>query len=700
MNKANSDLEILLSSAEDAISTLSKKREAEEALSLSLPKTFNLNIAAFKKYIPDVAAKFEHYKANNIQLVASEEGVANLIDSETEVALYSDKPLTQCEEQVKRNKENPKFAKIAYAVDEGNENTFIHTKYLTQMHNLYLDVQQKLEPLNVIPDHIGAMIMFGVGLGYHLELLLEDTQIDHLYICEPNNDWFFASLHTCKWYELLEKLDQQGGSLTLNIGVSWEQFTTDFINNIKHIGSFYAVNAVIYQHYPSKKLDEIINQFAKDFHLVSVGWGFFDDGVISIAHDYANAQLGHPFLKPHATFPPKYKGMPVFIVANGPSLDETIEYLKEHQDNAIIFSCGTAIKPMLKHNIVPDFHVETERTMFTYAYLAEFVDHEAMKKINFLTSNIMHPKCAELFKWTGMGFKPTEPSTIIELDLLGNHSKYAALKYCNPVVGNTALSFACYMGFEEIYLFGVDCGYRDPTRHHSIDSNYYKEDGSERESIGHLIRAGELTTSGNFGGEVFTTSLLNTGKFYSEHLLAMFPKANTYNCSDGAKIKGAQPLRATDILIRPLSEDKRQFVEHIKKELFINRDFNAEQYRQTIAIDMFNQVIDKLISFLADKPTTRSDLTTAMRDQVRYLFQFSMSKYRHIYFMLEGSITYIHSVFRLMLFDFKDEDETVKVVHQAIDIFTEYMEQAKIKYARVLEEVDQQESSMMDLFRE
>lgn len=700
MNQDNTDLDILLSSAEATLSSLSKKREVEEALSLSLPKTFNLNIAAFKKYIPEVAARFENYNANQVKLVATEDGVANLIDPETGVPLYNDTPLAQCKEQVERNKQSPKFAKIAYTLEESNENTFIHTKYLTQMHDLYLGVQQKLEPLNAIPEHLGAMIVFGVGLGYHLEMLLEDIKIDHLYVCEPNNDWFFASLHTCKWYELLQKLDEQGGSLTLNIGVSWEQFSSDFINNIKNIGSFYAVNAVIYQHYPSAKLSEIINQFAKDFHLVSVGWGFFDDGVISIAHDYANAQLGIPFLKANAQLARKYRDKPVFIVANGPSIDETLKYVKEYQDNAIIFSCGSAIKTLLKHNIIPDFHLEIERTMFTYAYLAEFIDNEAMKKINFLTGNIMHPKCAELFKWTGMGFKPTEPSTIIELDLLGNQDKYAALKFCNPVVGNTALSFACYMGFEEVYLFGMDCGYKDPNRHHSVDSMYYKDDGSERESIGHLVRAGELTTPGNFGGEVFTTSFLHTGKFYSEHLLKLFPKVNAYNCSDGARINGATPLQAQDILIKELNEDKQVFVEYLKNELFIHRDFDDAQYKQVIAIDKFNEIIDKIISFLAVKPNSRAELTIAMREQVRYLFQYSHSKYRHIYFILEGSLTYAHSLFRLMLFDFKDEKETVDLVHQAIDIFTEYMEQAKVKYADVLTEIDQQEGSLMELFRE
>ena len=99
----------------------------------------------------------------------------------------------------------------------------------------------------------------------------------------------FASLYTCDWKEVLETIDERDGYIYLNLGVSDEQFTSDFLNEIKDKGSFNAVNSVLYQHYPSDELTQIIEQFSKDFHMVTIGWGFFDDGIISIAHDFANS---------------------------------------------------------------------------------------------------------------------------------------------------------------------------------------------------------------------------------------------------------------------------------------------------------------------------------------------------------------------------------------------------------------------------
>ncbi|MAD02035.1 MAG: hypothetical protein CMK65_00210 [Pseudoalteromonas sp.] len=682
------------------LSRLEKKQTFERMLNESMPKIFNNNITAFEKYLPDLAARFKNYKTKEVNLFCTESGHVNIMDKQNNCPLYDENPIKQSKTQLDEFIKNPKLTSINYSLDDGVENNFIHTKYMTEMHNLYLEAEQKLAPLESLPEHLSSMIIFGVGLGYHLPLILDVMTVDHLYICEPNSDWFYASLYVCDWASILKEIDERNGSVNLHIGVSYKEFTSDFLNNIKNIGSFYAINAAIYQHYPSDELTKIIQKFSSEFHLMSVGWGFFDDAVISIAHDYANAEKGIPFLKKDASIPKPYKDMPVFIVANGPSIDNTIQTIKEYEDKAIIFSCGSAIQTLLKSDIIPDFHLEIERTKFTYDYLAEFIDNDAMKKINFLTGNIMHPQCAELFKWTGMAFKPTEASTVLASELINKNQDFAQIKFCNPVVGNTATSFACYMGFEEIYLFGMDCGYKDPTLHHSKHSLYYTQDGKEKESIGNLVRSGEISVDGNFGGKIISTSFLNTGKFYLEHLLALFPKVNCYNCSDGALIEHTTPLNSSDILLCSSHINKFKLIDIIKSDLFIDRNFSEQEYIDWLAIDQFNEICDKITIFLDRKFSSRAEFATAMMEQVRYLFNFSHTPYRHIYFALEGSITYIHSVFTLILYDFEDEIQTMEYINKCIDIFKVYMFEAKSKFKRVIEEIDSQECYLMDMFRE
>jgi hypothetical protein len=694
------EIDELLAHAEKQLDLMAEKARLEKALAHSMPRKFEENILAFEKYMPQIAAQFRHYRPKETQMVCSLSGAANLIDNLTGRPLYGDDPVEQSRQQVEEVIENPKYTRLAFSLDEEVENTFIHTKYMHKIHQVFLDAQEELKPLTTIPEHLGSMILFGVGLGYHLRHLVDEITIDHLYICEPNTDWFFTSLYTCDWKYVLETIDDRDGSMYLHLGVSYKQFTGDFINELKDKGSFNAVNSVIYQHYPSNELRLIIERFSQDFHMVTIGWGFFDDGIISIAHDFANAQKKTPLIKKDAKLPHKWQGVPVFIVANGPSFDLAVDAIKEHEGEVVIFSCGSVLPVLLKMGIIPDFHLEVERTKFTYDYFVEFVALEDTKKINFLTANIMHPGCSDLFKWTGMGFKPTEASTIIASDYMDRHVNFAQLKFCNPQVANTALSFACHMGFHEIYLFGTDCGYKDPKYHHAKSSLYYTDDGEEKERMGKLVRAGEIEVDGNFGGKVFSTAFMNTGRFYMEHLLKLYPKRNVFNCSDGVKIEHAAPLLVEDLLLMGNLPDKSEVVEYLKSVQFKEREFTEQDYIDWLAIDKFGEICDELIKFTDKDFKSRSEIAKALMHQVRYLFSYSHSKYRHLYFLLEGSITYIHSVFRMILWGFEDEEKTVETMMEAIKLFNVYMIKAKAKYQRVLDEVDVQECYLMGLLKE
>ncbi|MFT5162232.1 MAG: hypothetical protein ACI9FJ_000800 [Alteromonadaceae bacterium] len=694
------ELDEIVAFAEEQVKKLAEKAKLEKDLARQMPHKFEENIRAFGKYLPKVAEQFRHYRPKEMQLFCAKSGAANLIDSVSGTPLYGDDPVGQCRDQVDRLIASPQFTSLAFSLSEDVQNTFIHTKYLNEMYQVYLQAKKEFEPLSTVPEHLGSAIVFGVGLGYHLTHLLNDITIDHLYICEPDQDWFFASLYTCDWKEILETVDERDGYIFFHLGVSYEQFITDFINELKDKGSFNAVNALLYQHYPSEKLTQIIQQFNHDFHMVSMGWGFFDDGIISIAHDFANAKNNAPILKRNAKLPNKWRGVPAFILANGPSLDQAIETIKEYQGQAIVFCCGSALPTLLKEGIIPDFHLALERTKFTYDYYNEFIDHDVMKQINLLTVNIMHPDCLKLFKWSGIGYKAAEPSTIIACDFMDQNQNYVQLRFCNPQVGNTALSFASFMGFEEIYLFGVDAGYKDPLQHHSKSSMYYTKSGKEKEALGTLLRAGEIVVDGNFGGTVFSPAFFNCGRLHLEYLLDSFPKVNCYNCSDGAKIKNAAPLRPDDLLIMKSLIDKQEMIEYIKENLYLTREFSEQAYIDYIAIDKFMAICDKLISYVDREFTSRAEIATALMHQIRYLFSYAYTRYRHIYFMLEGSLTYVQSVFRMILYGFADEQITVQKMHEVMKIFIVYMQEAKKKYQRVLEEVDEQECYLMSMLLE
>jgi len=140
-------------------------------------------------------------------------------------------------------------------------------------------------------------------------------------------------------------------------------------------------------------------------------------------------------------------------------------------------------------------------------------------------------------------------------------------------------------------------------------------------------------------------------------------------------------------------------VEFLKEDAFINRNFSSEEYEGWIAIDIFNEICDKLIEFVDIDFTSRAELVRQLTLQVRYLYSYANTPFRHIYFMLEGSITYVHTLFRLMMFDFADEKATLKCVQEGVEIFKTYLQEAKKKYANVLTEVDDHSYNVVNMFR-
>ncbi|NQZ06906.1 MAG: hypothetical protein HRT35_07065, partial [Algicola sp.] len=187
---------------------------------------------------------------------------------------------------------------------------------------------------------------------------------------------------------------------------------------------------------------------------------------------------------------------------------------------------------------------------------------------------------------------------------------------------------------------------------------------------------------------------------YMEHLLKLYPKRSVYNCSDGVKIEHADPLPVEDLLLMGNLPDKNEVVEYLKSSQFMERKFAEKDYIDWLAIDKFDEICDELVKFLDKDFKSRSEIAKALMYQVRYLFSYSNTKYRHLYFLMEGSITYIHSVFRMILWGFEDEKKTVETMMKAIKLFNVYMEKAKAKYQRVLDEVDDQECYLMGLLKE
>ncbi len=88
---------------------------------------------------------------------------------------------------------------------------------------------------------------------------------------------------------------------------------------------------------------------------------------------------------------------------------------------------------------------------------------------------MIHPECKTFFRKTGLTFKPNEPMFAMLASRLGQAFEYESIEFSNPFVGNTGLNYAALLGFKQVYLFGIDNGYKYADKHHSSLSLYYNE---------------------------------------------------------------------------------------------------------------------------------------------------------------------------------------------------------------------------------
>ncbi len=683
----NKSVESQIESLANKIDIAVEKKQREEIFALNANLKFEENLLSFKQYFPEIFEKFLSYIPDDrFNLIVNDNGTANIIDYETGVPMYSDDPVSQVLNQVNENIKNPILGKTDHSsiTGMGNPLGFIHVDLMNNMGEIFSETKKSLKPNDNLDNKIPSLMIFGIGLGYHLSQLIETRNIGFINIIEPNEDLFFASLFVADWKKILESVDSNDAFLYLGIGKSEEEVFRDIYERSRSVGIASVSYAWFYQHYPSSKVNKWIEEFKINFHQFFTGFGFFDDALIGIAHTLGNLENKFNLMNTHESITKDIANFPVVIIASGPSLDQEIECLKALQDKVVIFSCNSASTALVKKGIIPDFHIALERTEATHDFLRDFLPEEVRKKINLLVTNVMHPKVASLFPWTGFGLKGNESgSHLIQLSQFVNRKPITEiLSFCNPLVGNTALSYVCHLGFKNVYLFGVDNGYIDEQHHHSKSSFYYNESGKTKYQPLKIGKQREIP--GNFVETVLTDEFMSVGNTQMEKLLESFKKhgVNCYNCSNGAKIKGTIPLDSDYIYIEPNKLSKKQIIEHVKENCFSSR-CAFEDVEPLLDFKAFSGFCKTMSEILKQKSVNRTNSFDNLLESVRYLYSFKGSKrYLNIFLLFEGEVLYTSSLLISLLYNFGDETEILIYYNKALKVWIEFIENAPEYYKK------------------
>lgn len=394
----------------------------------------------------------------------------------------------------------------------------------------------------------GSVVLIeGFGLGYLVEAVLEKIPENMpVFVCEPNRDLFYTSMQSRDLRHILsdERLCLSVNNIADDVAGRFAcVFNVAKHKEVVHIG-LPGHQSVYKELFPEirRSIKDVVS--AKLIHWTTwIGIGqVVTHNILKNLYDYSV----NPGIN---TLKDKFADKPAIIVAAGPSLDKNVHLLHEAKGKALIIAVGTAMKALIKHNIVPDFVVSIDPIPLSYEHLRD-IETEAM----FIVDLQSPPEVWKLSKGKvfSSGGHPI-------LRWFGEDIEEKGFLPSGGSVANNAMTAAFRMGANPIILIGQDLGYPAEGRTHATGTTYEK-DVCDKNSA-HM-----LYVKGNDGGEILTDRLLNQYRNFFKSWFLGHPERKYINATEGgALIEGAEILTLKEVIQRYCTEEIK--VEEVLREV-------------------------------------------------------------------------------------------------------------------------------------
>ncbi len=397
-------------------------------------------------------------------------------------------------------------------------------------------------PYAVPRRYAPVLVVCGIGLGWHIEALLERYDVLHLIVCETEPALFHASLYGIDWAKTVKPFANGDKHLTIIVDSDVDRAIGGVLAALERRNRALAVGARFFRHYQSPRLDAVTDAVGRALPLLSFGWGYFKDERRQALQAEQNIGLGYRWLGAQGD---ALGDVPAVVAGSGPSLGETLPILKAMRHRVVLFSVGSSLRVLVRNSLIPDFHVELETAPSVVDVLGEIAQEEIFERVTLLAAHGISPDVGRAFRRTILFVRENSLSSC----LLGKDAE--AVSGALPVAGNAAVGLAARLGFARVVLFGLDFGYRDAARHHAAGTIYVDEEtGLARDltevNLGHLNEANlnyadtrHVLTSIR-GDQLRAENTLWTSHLVMEKLVREVPGLRLTQCGDGARIAGAE----------------------------------------------------------------------------------------------------------------------------------------------------------------
>jgi len=411
------------------------------------------------------------------------------------------------------------------------------------LHSKYNAKAEAQNWISTFRDGIGttdAVLLFGMGLGYFLEELLEIPEVTCVYVIEPSIKVFNQIVRVRDVRPLLSN------SKIKMLAVGSDEL---FIHEVTNQISAYLSSAnlmitatpiyrkmfdIVFGEFSKKMKESLIDQIA-NFHTIQT----FQDQWLSNVLNNLPFTLLYPSV---AELNNVWEGISAIVVGSGPSLQKDIHFLKQLTKKCLIIAAGSSIQALQYHGIQPHLLVSIDGGEANVRVF-ENIDTSSVPLL-FITQ--IHHEILNQYKGEML-------FSIFGNDLISDYflSDTPIPHFLNTsTVTGTAIQVARYLGAKEIILMGQDLSYPD-NQYYSQGINHISAES--RNSTLKQAEANKLVVPNVDGGFNPTTQKMLVTLEDMELLIKLvgLDGVKFVNSSrGGAEIKGTEYIPMDQLFVR------------------------------------------------------------------------------------------------------------------------------------------------------
>ncbi len=425
-------------------------------------------------------------------------------------------------------------------------------RYLHSRHDPERDASRTMAA--VARREPGAMVFLGLGLGYHADFLIAHTESTRVIVFEPVTELVAIAAE----HGSLDRL-RRSGRLVLVCDVeslagilpqtAADGFETFVLPGIDRLSDEYAVARRVVDSF-ARRLD-INHATLQRFGRLWVRNLCRNLDVIARAYGVS-------------TLSGRFSGVPVLLLAAGPTLDQILPLLPELARRYLVVAVDTAIAPTLRAGVRPDFAVVVDPQYWNARHLDRVVPEGTM----LVSEASAHPRVFEPF-----GAQTFLCSSVFPLGrAFEEHLRRFGSLGAGGSVATTAWDLARLLGASEIAVAGLDLGF--PAGRTHCRSSYFEHlallwgtrvGTAESVVFRYIWSAEPHPVAANDGTEILSDRRMEIyRRWFGEQLsLPGAPLTRTLTVG-GAAIDGITRLSRDEALASP---DRRDRIERCRGDL-------------------------------------------------------------------------------------------------------------------------------------